>query len=296
MDRPETTWTAFLSHAPSFTGALMAAVRDSELASYNDRVRALVYYDLFDGEVSNGGVMQYLFNQAFNLPEFEAAPSIIAKDPVLADGAEFVAEVYDRWPKIRSRVSEFCAADDWPEELFSDNQFEGLEERFFAVNHSIRLKLYAAICRSPHDYVQIRPEPQDAQYRFVDGFPVGPNVIDSHDGEMVVWFSADRLHVDVERPALLPESGPYSREWVDFRTGASGCRHFTDHRLTSHETRKALWYEHGVREVYREDGAVSSTRLSLDGEAVIECFSDRPPLVNGPRLKSLLHHGEDVEF
>ncbi|MEO0815474.1 MAG: hypothetical protein AAFY60_21625, partial [Myxococcota bacterium] len=65
--RPETSWTEFLSNAPYFTGAIMGAIDDGELSRYNERVRAVFYYDIFDGEVSNGGVMQYFFNQAFHL-------------------------------------------------------------------------------------------------------------------------------------------------------------------------------------------------------------------------------------
>ena len=94
--RPRITWAELLLSAPYFSSALADAVDEDEikLTKLAPWPKAWLYWDVLDGEVSNGGVTQYFYNQADSLPAFDRAPEHIAAHPVLAPYAHFAREIH----------------------------------------------------------------------------------------------------------------------------------------------------------------------------------------------------------
>lgn len=91
--RPKINWGQFLDAAPYFMEALWR--EDDALSDqWAPLVRAAAFFDVFRGEVENGGVSQYLFNRASNLPHFAEAPEIVRSHPLLGDIADLMAEVH----------------------------------------------------------------------------------------------------------------------------------------------------------------------------------------------------------
>ena len=56
MIKPKIEWHEFLSAAPNFTALLTDDIDMTQLAPL---LRAAAYFDIFDGEICNGGVAQY---------------------------------------------------------------------------------------------------------------------------------------------------------------------------------------------------------------------------------------------
>jgi hypothetical protein len=61
-------------------------------ADWAPLVRAVAFFDIFRGEIENGGVSQYLFNRASGLPHFAEAPQIVRQHPLLGNVANLKAE------------------------------------------------------------------------------------------------------------------------------------------------------------------------------------------------------------
>jgi uncharacterized protein DUF4375 len=299
--RPKIDWISFLEAAPYFTQAIthrsnagFGLDRD-DLKRLAPLVRAVCYYDTFDGEVSNGGVMQYFYNQADYLPEFARAPEFVAVHPALADALPFMTAAHAAFTEVSEEVQALRATDfdERVSELFQRYRprFEPLERDFFAMNQNLRMRLYRAIIHQPHDYLDIEalegvpatgvaqvvkelePRGLTCRLRFVDGFPIGPNLLEDRNGQchLMVRFTPERDHVDVHRYYAGFDEMRY---WVDFKTGMSETRRLKDGRLESLTTQRALCYAHGVTERYREDGSVLHTTLSLDGKTIAEARSD----------------------
>lgn len=263
--KPTITWMDFLAAAPYFTSAFEMAYDDFPKAS--PLVRAVLYFDVFDGQVCNGGVMQYFFNMAHHLPDFEKAPEYAAQHPALKAALPFMEKAHEAFDAVKDEVAAARATNEWPEDLFSNSGFDELETEFYAVNHDIRMDVYRAILECPEDYVNIRANPSDDMLVFENGFPVGPNIIKKKNGEQrVVWFTPDRLHLEIDEAGW--DKGERRRYWVDYRTKMCGSRDFKNGKLERFKTEKSQWYDHGVSQWFDEDGTIESTTLSLDREEI----------------------------
>lgn len=277
--RPVTTWGQWLASAPYFTSAIMESLDAERAAEAAPLVRAAWYYDLFDGEVSNGGVMQYYYNRALDTPGFDQVPAFVAQNPHLAEALPFVKEVHAAWAVVAPAVIAAQQKGGWPEELFAAHRerFEALENAFFAVNHRISQRLCAAIVQSPHDYFDIADIPElpargvahivlhngTQRLRFENGFPVGPNLLEQRNGECdVVWFTRDRR-------LLLAENayaGDRNRSWIHYPSQTSGSWHFQADGRASHKASRALWIRHGLEESMDTDGRREQAAVHLQGE------------------------------
>ena len=191
--------------------------------------------------------------------------------------------------EVREEVEATRAADleEDVSELFQRHRprFAPLERDFLAIKAGLRMRLHRAVVQDPHAYLDIEPcegvpatgtahvltriEPRGltCRLRLVDGFPIGPNVVEEREGRcrLVVRFAHDRDHVDVDR---FDDGVDKSRCWVDFKTGMSETRLFEQGRLRLVEGKKLLWQAHGIRETYREDGSVENTDLKLGGKGI----------------------------
>ena len=306
--RPHADWTQFLEAAPYFSSVLWDNIDETDsIYDFSPLVRAVFYYDLFDGETSNGGVTQYFFNLGGSLRGFDEAPALVAAHPLLADAVPFLHEAHTLWDRIRPAVNaarreanaasaagDEAAFVDSASTLFQDqaDTTADFNERFFAVNHHIRMRVYRAFLENPHAYLDLAApsgitgrgvetaEVEGRQgcwrLRFVDGFPRGPNVCedpDAPDGMRLLRFTADRMHLDCDRlVSWIP--GEFERLWVDYRAGVSSTRLFRDGRLDSVDSQRSLSHSHGLSECYRADGVVRNTDLSLDGQPMIKRFAD----------------------
>ena len=288
--RPSITWPDLLLAAPYFSSALVQAVSDSgiPLAELAPWPQAWYHWDVLDAEVGNGGVMQYLFNQAEHLPGFDQAAQRIAAHPVLAAHAHFAHTIHDAWLDVKPQVLATRASHDWPDQLFASHRvrFEALESAFYAINRSVACAMDQHMLAHVHDYFDIAPmpgvpptgvawvacdgRPHRGQMRFQDGFPVGPNVFErpSGGGCDVVWFTADRQLMLADRPDWF--GSRRNRDWVHYPSGASASLHFDEAgRLASQETRRALWVAHGLSERYAENGRTQSTTLEMGDQTLL---------------------------
>lgn len=294
---PKISWPEFLLSAPYFTSALFDSVGEP-CADLPAMPRAALYWSLFDGEVSNGGVEQYFYNQALSLREFDRTPDFMAAHPVLAPHKHFFDDVHDAWNEVSPQVRAAREMGEWPEELFKSlaPRFAHLETAFYAVNHDIAQALNAHIVADPHAYFEIAPldgvggsgvtwiECQGKGYRgklrFVDGFPVGPNVFErGKDGQCdVVWFTADRQILVCERAGWGGRSR--NRDTIHYPSRRTQHMRFEGGRLESQTGARSFWYKQGLHEYYHGNGGLRSSSLYADDvEILSEHFH-----ANGRRL------------
>lgn len=303
---PAISWPQFLLSAPYFTSALS----DSVSGSFSDLPalpRAVLYWDLFDAEISNGGVAQYFYNQALSLPGFDQVPEFVAAHPVLNQYRHFVDEVHKAWYDVSEQVHAAEDEGDWPEELFKSlkPKFEALETAFFAINHDISQVLNAYLLGDPHAYFDIAPLDDvtanglawiecrgkgfRGKLRFVDGFPVGPNVFErgNNGGCDVVWFSRDRQIMVCER---VGEGGKArNRDTIHYPSFRTHQMRFNGVGLESQSDGRSFWYKEGLHESYHDNGCIKSSKLYAAGnELVMEYFHKSGQLM----MRTEQHEGQ----
>lgn len=277
---PAITWPDFLSAAPYFQGAIGRGLEDGDVLDVAPLHRAAYFYNLFDGEISNGGVIQYFYNQGLSAPGFARAPDFVAENPVLAPALPFLRAVHAAWASVAPAIERVRGEAEWPERLFEAHRarFEALERDFFACNHGIAQRLAADIVARPHAYFTIAPLAEvpergvahvalrgGSRLRFEDGFPVGPNILERRRGGCdVVWFSRDRTLLTAE----TGYGGTRTRAWIHYPTQRSGA--WTEAEDGSRQLRPtlALGAEHGLGERFRLDGSLESAAFSRDGRPV----------------------------
>ncbi|KEY59841.1 DUF4375 domain-containing protein [Serratia sp. DD3] len=286
---PIITWPDFLLEAPYFIQAITEAIYDgdTELPELPPLPRALVYWNIIDGEVTNGGVSQYFYNQADYLPGFEQVPEFLAAHPLLKQYLHFAERVYAAWAEVAPVVRQARSSDEGPEAFFKHyaEKFDALETEFYAVNQHVSCALNQHILQCPQDYINIAPlsEVPDkgvawvacrgkgyrGQLRFSDGFPVGPNVFErGKEGKCdVVWFTPDRQLLLVERNNRSNESS--NRKWIHYPSTSSGEMRFKNGSLNSQKTSRALWESYGLEEEYSDEGLVKSSILRTTTEVLL---------------------------
>ena len=269
--RPSITWPDLLLSAPYFTTALLEAECAVPPPQWAPLPRAVIFWNMLDGEVSNGGVAQYFYNRALYVPEFDQIPEFIAAHPVLAPHAHFAQTIHAAWSEVAPAVIESRESEEWPEDLFKslEPKFEALQTAFYAVNHDIAQALNAHLLAHPHEYFDIAPlkgvaekgvswvECQNKGYRgklrFLDGFPVGPNVFErGEEGDCdVVWFTRDRQ--------VMTSHADGRRMMIHYPSLRSHEMSFDEDRLEHQESSRSFWYAHGLDERYTADGKIESS-------------------------------------
>lgn len=278
---PRISWSMLLRAAPHFSQAIYDAIADTPINQLAPKIRAICYWDIFCSEVCNGGVAQYLYNQSITLPQFELAPEFVAEHPLLVDALPFMRQVHSAWQEVATDVLQSHQQGEWPEEFFNKYipVFDNLQTEFFRVSRKISCRIDYDIIQSPHDYFLIAP--MDAasksgvsyvekhsnegilyRFRFVDGFPVGPNIFELKNGEcIVIRFTAGRDLLIIEQPDYTG----CSQQTFHFPSLLSAEWHFDGRKRLQHfQTRRALWHQHGLDESYNKDGSINSCELSLN--------------------------------
>lgn len=276
---PAITWPDFLSFAPYFQAAIGSETMEN-VVEVAPLPRAAYYYNLFDGEVSNGGVIQYFFNLACFTPGFAQVPDFVAESPVLAPALPYLREAHAAWSSVAPAVEKARMEDEWPEELFQNHRerFAALERSFFEVNHGIAQRLAADIVMRPHEYFTIEPLADvpkkgvahvslsgGSRLRFENGFPIGPNLLEQRNGDCdVVWFSRDRTLMTSENSY----AGRRSRSWIHYPTQRSSEWTVMEDGRQSSNAKLAFWADHGLTESFRPDGSPESATFSMQGQRV----------------------------
>lgn len=303
--RPTITWPGFLQSAPYFLSPFWDLLDYDNIDQVSPLVRAAHCYDIFDAEVSNGGVMQYLYNRT-DLPFFEKIPDYIAEHPLLEKVLPFIQQVHQDWLGVAPAVKAAQANNTWPEELFVDYRpaYDDLTKKFYQINHEISQLLCADIVQNPEEYFDIANIPElnskgiehiilqngTQRLRFADGFPVGPNIFEYSDGSCsVVWFSEKRELLQVETPQTQV------RNWIYYPSLTSGSWRFNEKHVASYQSTRALWEKHGNSETYNAQGIITNRQYYSYGQEVLfESFTDSGQLFY--RVETRNHQKFDTRF
>jgi Domain of unknown function (DUF4375) len=286
--RPATTWRHLLTQAPYFIGALMDLVDSSTVEQTSDRVKAAWAFDIFLSEIDNGGVTQYLYNQASDTAFFEQVPAYLALLRCATKALPLVREVHDVWEKVRPAVEKARESDDWPEALFKKyaKRFAALETSLHAMSHELSQALSAEIMSQPQDFFAIPTLDGIAstgvsyvvtddgltRLRFVDGFPIGPNLFDDKSGNChMVQFNKDR--------SVLTSTKPSNYDVIHYPSMQSVSLRFAKRSLESMATQQAFWTHHGLRSTFKTDGSLDAQVWSEKGREMLSSWSQ----ANGAR-------------
>jgi hypothetical protein len=278
MTKPQLTWIQFLSAAPYFTSLLGDALAEkTDLRQLEPNYRAALYFDVFSGEVSDGGITQYFFNRALTLPDFDLVPQIIAANPLFASVQPVVEAAYAAWSDCREQVLEAIEQDDWPEALFNQYsaQFEPLQTEFYARQHEVAQRFCHALILNPDHYFEMQPiegvpakgqayihlQNNTKHLRFKNGFPIGPNLFDTRDG------FCKTVSFDDARNTLqcCDESISY---FIHYPSQRSITKRFNDGILEKISTQISFWHDDGLAEAYRSTGQIEYAALSRDHEEI----------------------------
>jgi hypothetical protein len=276
--RPSIIWPSLLRSAPYFTLALFDTGCETPTAEWSPWPRAVIYWELLNSEVRNGGVAQYFYNKS-DMPEFDRVPEFIAAHPVLAPHAHFAQTIHEAWHEVAPAVNESRDSTDLFKSLAP--KFDALETAFYAINSDIAQALNAHLLAHPHEYFDIAPlqgvaekgvswvECQGQGYRgklrFWDGFPVGPNVFERDDGDDcdVVWFTQNRQ--------VMTSQGYGRRTTIHYPSLRSHEMTFDkEGRLERQRTRRSFRYDHGLDEWFDRDGRIKSSTVEVAGKELLK--------------------------
>lgn len=284
---PSIDWPSLLQRAPGFSAAIADVLCGDDPATYAPHVRAVHCFDLFDAQVSDGGVDQYFANVASAAEDFANMPALIACNPVFAPALPLIEEVHAIWNGV---AADYLAAD----EEGDPAQCEAL-----LAPHTGRLKAIATARPPPCDpaapggrhragaasLLHDRADSRGVEHvvlddgahrlRFENGFPVGPNTLEHEDGSCdVVWFSRDRTLLHADTAAF---AGRMSH-WIHYPSQASG-RWIRNDLLgagqSARDELRALGLSrsrHGLCENYRADGRPERSSLHWHGEELCSEF------------------------
>jgi hypothetical protein len=212
-------------------------------------------------------------------------PELVAAHPLLAPHAHLVAQAHAAWADVEPDVRAARDADEWPEALFDAHagRFHDLEQALFAVKDEIACRVDHDLWLHPERYLQPVGTPERRgvvrttevteagiwHLRFVDGFPVGPNVLEGPHGTALrtVTFSPDRSLIEVDEPIWFDTTG--RRAWLHYPTMASTVMIFEQGRLVSVTGGRALRDRHGLAERFHADGRLASSELTLRGQRML---------------------------
>jgi Domain of unknown function (DUF4375) len=281
MNKPTIEWHEFLAVAPYFQSLVHDVLDDdTDITSLHPKLRALLYFDIFDGEVSNGGIAQYYYNQAFRLPDFARAPEYIAQNAVFEPIMHIVNAAHAAWADCAAEVEKAVKKDEWPEKLFKKYapKFDALQTEFYAMNHLVSQAFCAELIQNPHDYFDFKPMEGVAKkgisrvsihnntkhFRFENGFPVGPNVFEKKDGSYVFTrFYNNRSCMEYDNDSR--------QGLIHYPSKRSISLTFDGHKLEEFKTDFAFWNDHGVRECYSNNQLQYST-IIVNKESLSESW------------------------
>jgi Domain of unknown function (DUF4375) len=281
MIKPMIEWHDFLNAAPYFQSLVHDVLEDdTDITNMHPLLRALLYFDIFDGEVSNGGIAQYYYNQAFSLPNFERAPEYIAQNPVFAPIMHIVNAAHAAWEDCAADVEKAVKKDEWPEKLFNKYapKFDALQTEFYSLNHLVSQAFCAELIQNPHDYFDFKPIEGVAEkgisrvsihnntkhYRFEDGFPVGPNVFEKKDGS----YHFTRFYNN--RSCMEYDNGT-RQGMIHYPSKRSVSLTFDEGKLEAFKTQFAFWNDHGARDNY-SNNQLQYSALIVNKEALSESW------------------------
>lgn len=315
---PAIDWSMLLRQAPYFSTAIVDALAGADPDAFAPHVRAVYYFDLFDAQVSNGGVDQYFDNVAAHLSNAAQVPAMISANAIYAPALPLIEEAHAIWNELAAAYpdaeDEEDQDDDEEEEEEEDwdayqallaphaKRLETIGTAFFAIHHRIRRNIEADIIRDPHRYFTIAAIPDlrgsgiehvtlaggAHRMRFEDGFPVGPNTFETGEGNCdVVWFSRDRTLLQAETSGYGTQR---NRDWIHYPSQASGSwtfgLDFMGEGQSVRNDRLSLGLgHHGLHEYFSAAGQRDSTALYWHGEELCSehFYADGTPLLRTRR-------------
>lgn len=299
--RPKITWGQFLDAAPYFEVPIQSAYWDEDAdgprSNWGPLVRAIAYFAPFMGQVSNGGVWQYLRNEAGSLPDFECAPEFVGQHPALREASCLMSEAHSQVHLLSQDIER-------DDELDSIDALEDahkpwiddFDARAWRINEACSKRLQHAIVLNPHDYFEITdantggPGPQESpgrngiwRLKFAEGFPIGPNLMEDAQGRTrVLRFSSTRGHLGYDALWLGPDERDPDQHWIDFSTGLEGRREFHEGRMRGFDVRLNSQLDYDIREAFSDTGAPRHINVSIGGTSLLK----RSPHLPGPYLIS----------
>jgi len=294
---PATDWPALLRCAPYFSRAIVDALCERGPDGFAPHIAAVYWFDLFDAQVSNGGVDQYFDNVLAQQDDADAVPALIAANPVYAPALALIEEAHAIW---RDVAQAYPGEEDDDEEDDNDDEddawdayqdllaphedrLEAIATAFFALHHTLRQRLEQDIVQNPHRYFAIAPVPglrgsgvehialADGAHRlrFEDGFPIGPNSFENEDGGCdVIWFSRDRALLQCETAGWAAQRDRHfihypsqgSSTWTSNADLGGKIRSIRSdqHALGGHR--------HGLHETFHPNGQRESAALHWHGQ------------------------------
>lgn len=292
--RPKITWGHFIDAAPWFVEAMWTE-DDCLGPEWAPLVRAVAFFDVFRGQVENGGVSQYLFNKAASLPHFSDAPDIVRQHPLLKDIADLMLMVHGDNEMVKHYVdaqheqSEIATiylqtGEGGDQPITYEEKYRSFtrvfDERAWKMNDAAFMRIHKAILTDPHLYFDIAPVREVTgrgieiatvegysgkwEMRFAEGFPVGPNFQrDEFGGTRILRFSSSRMHLEFDHQRFSEDAEP-AREWIDYTTGVSEKRQFKNGALETVGTKINFFSDHGYRETYEPDGRPKYSGMFLN--------------------------------
>ncbi|BEP96966.1 hypothetical protein GmRootA79_53510 (plasmid) [Acidovorax sp. A79] len=286
---PSIDWLALLRRAPYFSATIVDSLCDADPSAFAPHLRAVYCFDLFDAQVSNGGVDQYFDNVAAHLDDANAVPGLIAANPVYAPALPLIEEAHAIWNAVADAYPEDEDEDEEDEDAWDayqdrlaphEDRLQAIATEFFALHHAIRQRLEQDIVRDPHRYFAIAPVPGlrgsgvehialaggAHRLRFEDGFPIGPNTFENEGGGCdVVWFSRDRTLLHCETAGWAQQR---NRHWIHYPSQSSGSwTSGSGEDATVRHDRLALGLgHHGLHETFGPNGQRESAALHWHGK------------------------------
>ncbi len=274
--KPKVSWAQFLEAAPYFM-ELLWAEEDPLGPEWAPLVRAVAFADVFFSQVENGGVAQYLFNKASKLPHFSEAPEIVRQNSLLGNVAELMHKVHQYpavHPELHASAMNFLRTGkvDYEEDYraytreFDFKVGAACERAIIDIQHDIVLRPQAYFDLWPvvqNGTVEIPCESGAWRVRFVNGFPIGPNIQPDEFGGRLFRFSSNRCYLEFDsiRVNAKPD---VDRNYVDLVNGVRTTTSFSNGRVDRVHS-KIHSRDHGLSERYGEDGQPKYSGVGLNG-------------------------------
>jgi antitoxin component YwqK of YwqJK toxin-antitoxin module len=298
--KPLVTWEQFCRSAPYFFDVVYEAVHErSDIVELTPLLRAAFYFSVFDGQVSNGGISQYFYNAAHILPNFEQAPNYIGVHPAFQPIIHIVKVAHEAWGDCASEFESTRERREFPDKLFQRYApiFEEIQTEYFQLHKDVIQRFFQAFVREPEAYFTMQPMPDvpsigranvstndgKSHFRFLDAFPIGPNVFESEIGrrDMIVRFGQDRT--------LLECSDNVWHYWIHYPSQRSFRTSFNGAHLNSLAIERSFQpMQHGIQEYFDEHGNIRSSSVYQFGE---EIASDQYH-ANGQRKLNITANGD----
>lgn len=295
-------WADFVESAPYLTSA--GHRDDKDFPDYIPAMAALHLLDYLHAHADAEGLVYMARDGLMDRLDIEPVLCLMESMEVFGEVAPILRRIVDEWSRLLEEkqpgwreageievdalYEAADAFDEW-QAFASDN----LCREFMLAADRARLKLCAMIADDPQGYfdidtpsgltgkgveiIEMNGRQGRWRLRFMDGFPVGPNLCERDDGDCLLQrFSADRRMMDYEREVSEDEIRRVM-QWIDLRSGLGAERHQrADGSLEMVRGRRWINISHGLLERMDETGRKRYTRAFDEGARVYDKDANNP--------------------